>query len=250
MSPASSRASGATKSDRSATPPSSRSSAPAPSRRPSTTRSRPSSEGRVAPGALVAVPLGPQTVIGVVLELRAATAHAGRVVAAARPAGRAAHPAPTCWTWRGASRRTTSPRSRRRWRSCARRPAPSRCCAARSSPTPGAPPLEAGEEALEQLAGAQGLRRRRRRGSPASTAARAGCASPTACTSPARRRSSRELVRGEVTPGRLGPATARRARARREDRRQRRAHGARRHGPLAAGSAAPARGGGARGGRG
>jgi len=38
-------------------------------------------EGRVMPGALVAVPLGPQTVIGVVLELRAATAHAGRVVA-------------------------------------------------------------------------------------------------------------------------------------------------------------------------
>ena len=40
----------------------------------------PELEARVAPGALVAVPLGPQTVIGVVLELRAQTTHAGRVV--------------------------------------------------------------------------------------------------------------------------------------------------------------------------
>ena len=37
-------------------------------------------EGRLAPGALVAVSLGPQTVIGVVLELRAETAHEGRVL--------------------------------------------------------------------------------------------------------------------------------------------------------------------------
>ena len=37
-------------------------------------------EGRVRPGALVAVQLGHQTVIGVVLELRAATTHAGRVL--------------------------------------------------------------------------------------------------------------------------------------------------------------------------
>ena len=37
-------------------------------------------EGRVVPGALVAVPLGPQTVIGVVLELRDETAHEGRVL--------------------------------------------------------------------------------------------------------------------------------------------------------------------------
>jgi primosomal protein N' (replication factor Y) (superfamily II helicase) len=35
---------------------------------------------RVAPGALVAVPLGAQTVIGVVLELRGATTHTGRVL--------------------------------------------------------------------------------------------------------------------------------------------------------------------------
>ena len=35
---------------------------------------------RVRPGALVAVPLGAQTVIGVVLELRASTAHQGRVL--------------------------------------------------------------------------------------------------------------------------------------------------------------------------
>ena len=37
-------------------------------------------EGRLAPGALVAVSLGPQTVIGVVLELRAQTAHEGRML--------------------------------------------------------------------------------------------------------------------------------------------------------------------------
>ncbi|HMK93492.1 MAG TPA: primosomal protein N', partial [Thermoleophilia bacterium] len=37
-------------------------------------------EGRLSPGALVAVPLGAQTVIGVVLELRDVTAHEGRVV--------------------------------------------------------------------------------------------------------------------------------------------------------------------------
>ena len=37
-------------------------------------------EGRLAPGALVAVSLGPQTVIGVVLELRDETAHEGRVL--------------------------------------------------------------------------------------------------------------------------------------------------------------------------
>ena len=37
-------------------------------------------EGRVTPGSLVAVPLGSQTVIGVVLEVRAATAHEGRVL--------------------------------------------------------------------------------------------------------------------------------------------------------------------------
>jgi len=36
--------------------------------------------GRLAPGALVAVQLGPQTVIGVVLELRPTTAHEGRVL--------------------------------------------------------------------------------------------------------------------------------------------------------------------------
>ena len=40
----------------------------------------PELEERVVPGALVAVPLGPQTVIGVVLESRAETTHAGRVV--------------------------------------------------------------------------------------------------------------------------------------------------------------------------
>ncbi len=37
-------------------------------------------EGRTTPGALVAVPLGTQTVIGVVLEVRPTTAHAGRVL--------------------------------------------------------------------------------------------------------------------------------------------------------------------------
>jgi primosomal protein N' (replication factor Y) (superfamily II helicase) len=37
-------------------------------------------EGRVSPGTVVAVPLGAQTVIGVVLALREATAHDGRVV--------------------------------------------------------------------------------------------------------------------------------------------------------------------------
>ncbi len=37
-------------------------------------------EGRLRPGALVAVPLGPQTVIGVVLELRETTAHQGRIL--------------------------------------------------------------------------------------------------------------------------------------------------------------------------
>jgi primosomal protein N' (replication factor Y) len=36
--------------------------------------------GRVLPGALVAVPLGAQTVIGVVLEVRSSTAHEGRVL--------------------------------------------------------------------------------------------------------------------------------------------------------------------------
>ena len=36
--------------------------------------------GRIAPGALVAVPLGAQTVIGVVLEVRGETAHEGRVL--------------------------------------------------------------------------------------------------------------------------------------------------------------------------
>ena len=37
-------------------------------------------QGRTSPGALVAVPLGAQTVIGVVLEVRPSTAHAGRVL--------------------------------------------------------------------------------------------------------------------------------------------------------------------------
>ena len=37
-------------------------------------------EGRLAVGALVAVPLGAQTIIGVVLELRSETAHEGRVL--------------------------------------------------------------------------------------------------------------------------------------------------------------------------
>jgi primosomal protein N' (replication factor Y) (superfamily II helicase) len=36
--------------------------------------------GRVTAGAVVAVPLGPQTVVGVVLDVREATAHTGRVV--------------------------------------------------------------------------------------------------------------------------------------------------------------------------
>ena len=37
-------------------------------------------DGRLIPGALVAVSLGSQTVIGVVLELRAQTAHEGRML--------------------------------------------------------------------------------------------------------------------------------------------------------------------------
>ena len=37
-------------------------------------------EARTIPGALVAVPLGAQTVIGVVLEVRSSTTHAGRVL--------------------------------------------------------------------------------------------------------------------------------------------------------------------------
>ena len=37
-------------------------------------------EARAVPGALVAVPLGAQTIIGVVLEVRPSTTHAGRVL--------------------------------------------------------------------------------------------------------------------------------------------------------------------------
>ena len=64
----------------------------------------------------------PQTVIGVVLELRAETRARRPGAARARPARRAGHPGGAAGAGRTRAPPTTSPRSPRRWRSSARRP--------------------------------------------------------------------------------------------------------------------------------
>ena len=86
---------------------------------------------RAVPGALAAVPLGAQTVIGVVLSLSDSTSHEGRVL----PLRDVLHVPPiprTCSSSPGPSSSTTSPPSPMHSRSCVRRPGRSRSCASTS----------------------------------------------------------------------------------------------------------------------
>ena len=157
---------------------------------------------RVAPGSLVAVPLGAQTVIGVVLALRDVDHARGPGAAPARRLARARRSPPTCSQWRGASKGTTSLRSPPRSRWCARRPARSRSCASTNSRTP-AGGAEAGESALHELAG---LRLAGGRGTPAAERYRrkgwlrvSYRVHVVGVTPP-----GRSLRRGPQTPARLG----------------------------------------------
>ena len=159
-----------------------------------------------APGALVAVPLGAQTVIGVVLELRDDDRARGtRPAAARRPA--TCPPIPADLLGARAPRRAS-------YYLTSFAAALALVC-----PPTGALKIVRQYELTDAGRAAAGGRRepaRRagrppaperppRRRTPSATGARAGCASPTACTSSASRRRAARCARGPETPARLGP---------------------------------------------